>query len=184
MRIRLIAAFLLGPALIAAPAWSASYSVSEADSKLGFTGEVGGESFDGHFKRFSGRIEFAAEALQQTRFDIEIDMRSVDTDSEERDEALATSEWFDPEQHPSARFVASGARREGNEYLSDAELSIRNVAKPAQFRFSLSDDGQRLRGSATLNRIDWDLGGADWSDEEVVGHTVQVSVDVRLHNAE
>ncbi len=184
MSFRVIAALFLGQVLIAAPAWSASYSVSEVDSKLGFTGQVGGEPFDGHFKRFSGSIDFAAEALQQTRFEIRIDMRSVDTDSEERDEALATSEWFDPERHPSARFVASGARREGDEYLSDAELSIRDVTKPVQFRFSLSEDGQRLHGSATLNRIDWDLGGADWSDEEVVGHTVQVSVDVRLHSAE
>lgn len=159
---------------------AAEYQVGPAESTLGFHGEVSGERFDGQFHQFRGQIVFDPSNLPETRFAIEIDMRSVDTDSEERDEALANAEWFDPERYPTAHFSASGARALERGFVSAAELTIRDITQPVEFRFSLSADGQRLAGTATLNRTDWTLGGEDWSDADLVGHTVEVAVDVRL----
>lgn len=170
---------LLG-AILVSSAEAAEYRVGPADSKLGFAGEVSEERFDGQFHQFAGEIAFDPADLAETRFNIEIDMRSVDTQSEERDEALASNEWFDPEQFPAARFRASGARASGDGFVSAAELIIRGIAKPVEFHFKLSPDGQRLLGTATLNRIDWDLGGEDWSDQDLVSHTVLVEVEVKL----
>lgn len=166
------------------PALPASYTVSADDSQLAFRGAVSGESFDGRFERFRGQIEFDPAALTTTRFAIEIDVASVDTDSEERDEVLATTEWFDPEGHPQARFDASGAAPDGTGYVSEGQLSLRGIARPVRFRFELSEDRTRLRGTADLNRLDWQLGGEEWADAELVAFEVQVRVDVRLLSAE
>jgi len=160
---------------------AASYEISSDDSAIRFAGELSGERFDGQFHEFNGRIEFDPEALDDTQFYVEIQMSSVDTQSEERDEALATSEWFDPQQFPSALFQATGAKQVDAGYLSQASLKIRSIVRPVAFSFSVDESGKMLRGKATLNRIDWDLGGEDWSDEELVSHTVLVEVEVKLN---
>ncbi len=160
---------------------AASYQINSDDSQILFTGEVSEERFDGRFHAFEGRIEFDPNALSDVRFDIRIKMGSVDTQSEERDEALTTNEWFDPEIYPYAHFQATGAKPDDNGYVSAAKLKIRNMEKPVSFSFHLDPDMKTLSGSALLNRTDWDLGGEDWSDEDLVSHSVLVEVEVTLH---
>jgi polyisoprenoid-binding protein YceI len=162
------------------PLLAANYTVTPADSQLAFSSSVSGESFDGRFDRYRGQIAFDPAALADTRFAIEIDVASVDTDSEERDEVLVTPEWFDPKGHPQARFDATGAVADGPGYISEGQLSLRGIARPVRFRFELAEDGSRLRGTAELNRLDWQLGGEEWADDELVAFEVQVRVDVRL----
>lgn len=167
--------------LAAAPIASAtSYRVGAEDSQLRFSSAVSGERFEGHFSRFGGSIQFDPATLADTRFDITIEVSSVDTDSEERDEVLVSPEWFDPEGHPQARFVASGAVADGDGYVSEGQLSLRGLSQPVRFHFQLSPDGQRLQGHADLNRLDWQLGGEEWADDELVAYGVRVEVDVVL----
>lgn len=159
---------------------AADYRISAEDSTLAFTGSVDGESFDGSFGRFEGTLKFDPADLAATRFDIAIEVASVDTDNAERDEVLATPEWFDPTGHPQARFQASGARMDGDGYISDGSLQLRGVSAPVSLRYTLSAAGERLRGEADLDRLDWQLGGPDWADDGLVGYAVKVKVDVRL----
>lgn len=160
---------------------AASYQINSDDSQILFAGEVSEERFEGRFHTFEGRIEFDPDALSDVRFDIRINMGSVDTQSEERDEALATNEWFDPEGYPYAHFQATGAEPLDNGYVSAAKLKIRTMEKPISFTFHLDPEMKTLSGSALLNRTDWDLGGEDWSDEDLVSHSVLVEVKVSLH---
>ncbi|MCB1628790.1 MAG: YceI family protein [Xanthomonadales bacterium] len=161
-------------------ATAADHRVSAEDSTLAFSGKVDGEAFDGQFHRFYGQIRFDADDLAKTHFAIDIETGSVDTDSSERDEALATPEWFNSALFPAARFEAEGARVDGDGYRSDGQLTIRGRPRPVSLHYALSEDGSRLRGSARLNRIDWGLGGDDWADDEMVAHAVEVRVDVQL----
>ncbi len=172
-----LAACLLAGAQLAT---ASSYTVGREDSQLNFHGSVSGERFDGHFSRFGGSIQFDLTDLTATRFDIGIEVASVDTDSEERDEVLVSSEWFDPDAHPQAKFVAEGAVRVGEGWASEGKLTLRGLSHPVRFHFQLSPDGQRLQGHADLNRLDWKLGGEEWADDELVGYEVRVEVDVVL----
>lgn len=159
---------------------AADYQINADDSTLAFTGSVDGESFDGSFDRFEGTLQLDPADLAATRFDITIEVASVDTDNPERDEVLASPEWFDPTGHPQARFQASGARIDGDGYISDGSLQLRGVSAPVSLRYTLSADGKRLRGEADLDRLDWQLGGPDWADDGLVAYAVKVRVDVRL----
>lgn len=179
--IRTIRASVCAVGILAAlPAFAADYRITTEDSTLVFTGSVDGESFDGQFGRFGGTFQFDPANLAATQFDIGIEVASVDTDNAERDEVLAAPEWFDPQGHPLAQFQASGARADGNGYISDGSLQLRGVSAPVSLRYTLSADGDRLRGEAVLDRLDWQLGGPDWADDGLVGYAVKVRVDVRL----
>ncbi|MCB1609676.1 MAG: YceI family protein [Xanthomonadales bacterium] len=175
---------LIGCALLASfalnAAHAARYQIGAEDSRLQFSGEISGESFEGRFERFTGQLSFDPTRLDDTSIVVEIDMGTVNTDSEERDEALATAEWFDPENFPKARFQAEGAAAAGDKFVSMAQLTIRGVSKPVRFTFQLDRKLERLTGTASLDRTVWDLGGEDWRDEDLVAHAVLVKVDVKL----
>src|ERR1700752_5215158 len=77
-----------------APALARDWSVREG-SRLGFTAAWEGADFDGVFHRFDAAIAFDPKDLAASRFDVKVDVTSADTQSSDRDEALADPEWFD-----------------------------------------------------------------------------------------
>ena len=92
-------------ALIATPAIAApSYVVVPAQSSLSFVGTQQGEKFTGAIRDFDARIAYAADDLATSRLDVTIGVKSMDTKSPYRDQALATADWFDFAKFPTATF--------------------------------------------------------------------------------
>ena len=67
-----------------------------------------------------------------------VDMTSVETGDSERDQILRSADLFDVKRWPEARFkTTSITRREGNRYLAQAELTIRDQTRQIPFPFTL-----------------------------------------------
>jgi polyisoprenoid-binding protein YceI len=98
MKRLLIALTLLLPALASAHDWQ----VDAAHSTLGFSGEYQDGPFHGTFKHFTAKIAYDPADLAHARFDVEVDLASVDTQSAERDQTLAGSDFFDTAKTPKA----------------------------------------------------------------------------------
>jgi polyisoprenoid-binding protein YceI len=173
---------LLAPPL-AAVEWQA---VPEARS-LTFHGMQQGEGFDGRFARFEATIRFDPEDLAGARFEVEVDLASADTRSDERDEVLHGADFFHVSRFPSARFVTGAFQaRDDGSFLARAELTIRDhsVAIDFPFRWQLEDGGARIIAEVVLDRLAFGLGDSeDWRDADTVGHSVTVRVDLPLTSA-
>src|SRR5690242_16535474 len=101
----LIVAFAFATAAAAAdttPVWI----IDKADSKLGFTGSMNGQTFNGEFSRWDAQIAFDPDNLAGSHVLATIDTSSVETDDEARDEALPSSDWFSVTSFPKAAFVS------------------------------------------------------------------------------
>lgn len=177
---RLLLAALLLPALAGACDWT-----GQPDSTLGFTGTAQGESFDGRFTRFTPHVHFDPADLAATRFDVSIDLASADTANAERDELLHGADFFASNGAAPARFVASGARADGDGYVSHGDLTLKGISRPVSlhFRFTPTADGALLEGKATLDRIAFEVGAGEWSDAETIGHEVRVTTRLTLRAA-
>ena len=179
IRRRLFAALLALPLCAAAADWTAD----PAASKLQFTGESQGEAFTGRFERFTPAIAFDPAALDGARFDVAIDVASANTDNEERDSQLGDAAFFDPEQHPQARYVASRFEAiDGGRFRANGELTLRGVTKPVALEFAWKQDGDtaQLTGDAVLNRLDFGVGGGEWEDPESIALEVKVRTELAL----
>ncbi|MGA9341399.1 MAG: YceI family protein, partial [Rhodanobacteraceae bacterium] len=86
-----IALLLLLPLAVNARDWN----VDSPHSTLGFSGTYQGETFNGTFKKFDATIRYDAANLANAKFDVTVDMASVDTKSSERDQTLAGSGFFE-----------------------------------------------------------------------------------------
>ena len=176
-RILLASALWLIGGLAHGADWSA-----QPGSTLGFSTSFQGETFEGRFQKFAPTIRFDPTRLADSRFDVRITLASADTRNEERDDTLRGSDFFNSGKLPEARYVASRFRAlGGNRYVADGVLSLRGVSKPVPLAFTWSGGGKPvLVGEATLRRLDFGVGGGEWSDTEVLPNEVKVTTRLVL----
>src|SRR5207249_4351045 len=94
----------------------------------------------GSFTDFSGELAVAEDlALSATAADIRL--ASVDTRHADRDAHLRSPEIFDVEKYPSLTFASTGVRADGDRYLVDGELTIKDVTRPVTLEVEFNGTG-------------------------------------------
>ena len=94
----------------------------------------------GQFTSFEAQIVTAPNPLDSTAT-ATIDLSSVNTGNEMRDNDLRSTNFFDVETHPKMTFVSTGIRQEGENLLVDGELTIRGVTKPVTLAVDVNGFG-------------------------------------------
>lgn len=110
--------------------------VSEpAHTHIGFSvRHLGLTSTPGVFKRFTARLHFDELAIDASSATFEVDVASIDTALEIRDEHLRGADWFDVRTYPKAVFVSRAVRGgAGGRYAIEGELTLRGVTLPVTF---------------------------------------------------
>lgn len=174
---------VLAVALAAGPAAAVDYAVVPEQSVLRFIAEYEGEPFEGGFGRFTATISIDAATAAGTRIVAEIDVASANTENEERDQTLATEEFFDTARFPKAMFRTLACRGTAPSWTCDAELTIRDRTRKLVFPFTLTprpDGSARLEADVVLQRLAFDVGTGDWADTALIGDAVKVHVDLML----
>lgn len=156
--------------LLALPlvAQAKSWSVIPAQSTLGFSGSYQGGAFHGTFKQFTARIDYDPAHLDAARFDVSVDLASVNTQNSERDQSLTGGDFFAVAKFPKAHFVTqSFTTGADGRVTAHGTLTLRGITKPVllQVQFKRSANGATLDVGASLNRLDFKLGtGGDWKE--------------------
>lgn len=177
---------LLLPAVLFAASVCAHASDWNTDtnaSSLTFSSQADGEAFTGRFNEFSPKIQFDPADLASSRFDVNIALASADSANSERDETLQGSDFFATGKFPQATYTATAFRDLGNgRFAADGKLSLRGVEKPVTLEFSWSQEGSTatLDGKASVNRLDFDIGGGDWADASTIAHEVDIATTLKL----
>ncbi len=169
---------LLALLLVASsPAWTADYSMVAADSRLEFTANQQGADFRGRFETFDAALRLNPDDPGDNCLSASVDLASVNTEYQERDEYLVGEEWFNVAEYPRAEFLATGFTPDANgEFQTTAQLTLHGQTRelPMQFRF----DGQRLTGSTIIDRGEFQVGQGMWASDDMVSVKVGVQIDV------
>jgi polyisoprenoid-binding protein YceI len=173
LRYLLVLVLVCGSVALAATHWT----LQPKESKLTFVGTQAEAEFTGAFERFTADIRFDPQDLAGSRFDVKIDMASVNSRDSERDETIKSDDLFAVKQYPSAHYVADRFTAKGSTYTATGKLTLRNVTRdvPIQFTFESKNGSAWLKGSAQLKRLDFGVGQGDWQDTSQVGNDVRVN---------
>ena len=142
----------------------------------------------GRFTGVSGVIEVAEEPGAST-VEVTIDMASVESGSQARDDHLRSQDFFDAADHPTATFTGRAAGWQGSHGTLAGELTIRGITRPVtlatEYLGHAADPwgGQRaiFTAGTTINREDW---GLTWN-MPLDGGGLLVSKEIRIEiNAE
>lgn len=153
------------------------WSMQPGSSKLDFIGIQAGAAFEGGFERFTADIRFDPQNLTASRFEVKIDMASVNSHDAQRDQIIKGRELFDVVQWPSGHYLAEQFRSTGTgRYIASGRLTLLGVARevPIRFSFQESKDGAWLKGEASIERLAFGIGKGEWADTSMVGNEVKV----------
>jgi polyisoprenoid-binding protein YceI len=177
--------FLLASLSLAAAAGAAgpaSYVADPQQSRLEFTGVQAGADFKGVFHKFSAEVDFSPDALAASRFDVQIDLNSVDSMDKDRDTTIRGPDIFDVAHSPAAHYVTRSLTKTASGYAAVGALTLRGVTKdvPVEFQFTPGAAGAKLTGTAKLKRLDFGAGRGDWKSTEWVADEVKISFSLVL----
>jgi polyisoprenoid-binding protein YceI len=176
--------------LAAASLWSAmcaagaavSYTADPQQSRLEFAGVQAGAEFKAAFHKFTAAVDFAPDALAGSRFDVQIELNSVDSKDKDRDTTIRGPDIFDAAHFPTAHYVTRSFAKTAGGFTAVGALTLRGVTKdvPIDFQFTQGGAGAKLEGSAKLKRLDFGAGQGDWKSTEEVADAVKISFSLVL----
>lgn len=183
--ITLIAITLLSASAYAQTQWK----VDPFHSSLNFNISHSGISIvNGKFLDYNGTLTTNGEALTNANFDFNVNIASINTNVENRDNHLRSADFFDVEKYPNMTFKSTKilATGKSNAYLLYGELTIKNVTKDVIFNVHFggtikNQQGEKLgmKAETTINRFDYNI---DY-DPAAAGIGKEVNIVVHLQFA-
>ncbi len=141
----------------------------------------------GSFGAASGTISVANDPTRSS-VEVVIDVASVESGTEDRDNHLRSPEFFDVENYPQMTFRSKGVEAAGDGYRMTGDLTIKDITRPVVLDFEFTGGlidpygNPRTAYSASFeaDREDW---GLTWNmaleaGGVMVGKKIKVSIDV------
>lgn len=145
----------------------------------------------GEFQKLSGTVTYDPSRPEATVVKASIEVASINTREQKRDDHLRSADFFDAERYPTIEFVSKGVRRgkDGLEIVGDLTIrsSTREVVLAVEGPTPEQTDpwgNVRLGASATtkIKRSDF---GMTWNSAletggVLVGDEINIHIDVEL----
>ncbi len=176
LRLLLILFFLNSALFVSAQ----QYKPVDQGSKVHFTIKNFGIGTGGDLSGLKGAIDFNPSNLKTCAFNVSVEVKTIDTDSRNRDEHLRSEAYFDAEKYSQIIIKSTKInltnKSETGWYYFTGTLTMHGVTKNIEFPFTGTLQGQDyiFKGDFELNRIDYGVGG----NSGVMGNTVKVSLSV------
>lgn len=159
--------FLVAISISAATFAQTKWTVDPMHSFVNFSVKHMGISFvDGAFTKFDGAVVAAKPDLTDAKINFTVDVNSIDTRVEPRNQHLKTDDFFNAEKYPKMTFESASFRKlKGNNYELSGKLTIRDVTKDVKFDVvfggtTKDQQGNNKAGFAattTINRLDYNI---------------------------
>ena len=140
----------------------------------------------GTFSDLKGTIQLDRENIKASRVDATINVHSIDTNHEKRDEHLRSKDFFHVDRYPTMRFVSTSVEVTGdNEGVMSGELTMHGVTRSVELVFTILGFGpdpwggyrSGFEATTVLKRSDY---GIDYGLGEKGGGAVGDEVEVNI----
>ena len=174
---------LIALLVTAAPAFAQTWQIDTAHSRAQFTvRHLMISNIRGDFGAVTGTVDYDGKDITKAKVNATIDVKSISTRVEKRDEHLKTDDFLDVANHPTMTFVSTSITpAAGGTYNLTGNLTIRGTTKPVTFELTAPSGPITTRGttkigasaSGRINRKDFgvkyhevmDNGGLGVADE-------------------
>ncbi|WOC12910.1 YceI family protein [Gordonia sp. MP11Mi] len=177
------------PAELTAGTWT----IDPVHSQVGFTvRHLMVSKVRGTFGGFSGTIEIAEDGSPAVN--AEIDVTSINTGNDQRDQHVRSADFFDAQNYPTATFVSTSVEADGDDYLVHGDFTLRGVTKPVtlQMEFNGVNPGMGqgavsgFDAKTVLNRKDFgiDIEMPLETGGTVVGDKITITLEIEALKAD
>jgi polyisoprenoid-binding protein YceI len=141
-----------------------TYKIDPAHTSLSFSvRHMGVSNVKGHFDDFAGTVVLDNGNIKEASGTVQV--KSVNTGIEKRDNHLRTSDFFDAAKYPVITFKTKGAETSGEQTILIADFTMRGVTKELRLPVTLSGPVKDPQGNTrigleartTVNRKDYGM---------------------------
>ena len=135
------------------------------ESEITFKIKNFGFNVIGVFKDFNIKSQFNSNNLKESFFNVEIDVKSIDTNSKSRDNHLLKSDFFDVDKHQKIIFKSSELKRNNkNQFTLIGFLNIKGTKKKFEVPIEVLETNNKIQLLVrfSLNRKDFGIGGSSF----------------------
>ena len=134
---------------VTVPAYVAgTWTIDPVHSEVGFSvRHMMVSKVRGKFNEFRGEI-VTGESPVDSSVSATIDLGSIDTGNPDRDNHIRSADFFDVDTHTTMTFQSTGVRVDGDSYLLDGTLTLRDITKPITLGLELGGFGPDPYGNA------------------------------------
>ena len=165
-----------------------TWTIDPTHTEVAFTVRHLMSKVRGTFKTFEGSIVVGHDLLSSSA-EATIDLSSVDTGTQQRDDHLRSSDFFDATTQPTMTFRSTQLRTNGDSFVAIGDLTIKGVTREVELAVELLGVGtdaygnERIGVEATgvISRKDF---GIDFNvplegGRLLIGDTVAISLTVQ-----
>tara|TARA_R100000027_G_scaffold67340_1_gene65653 strand:- start:15235 stop:15804 length:570 start_codon:yes stop_codon:yes gene_type:complete len=184
----IFASALLIASASALPAATKTYTVDPVHSGVTFKIRHFFTTVPGNFDEFEATIAYDEEDLSKSFVNASIEVESVDTNNDKRDDHLASDDFFNEEKFPLISFKSTSWEKTGdNEFAVKGDLTMAGETKEITLDTTLlgvqeNNKGKMVSGwevKTTIDRRDWGISYG----QGVVGNEVTVEIFIQAPEA-
>jgi polyisoprenoid-binding protein YceI len=151
-------------AAVATDLSTGTWAIDPVHSSIGFSvRHLVVSKIRGTFEAFTGAIVVAEDGTPSVTAEIAVD--SLHTGNEQRDAHLKAADFFEADKYPTATFVSTGVRADGDTYVLDGDFTLKGITKPVSLTLEFNGvnpgmgHGQvaGFEASVVLNRKDFGI---------------------------
>lgn len=175
------------PVHAAAPQWD----VDPAHTNIYFTVKHIYSSVRGYFPEFNGVVMFSPDDLAGSRFDFEVNVKSINTGNSKRDGHLNSADFFDSGKYPKMTFKSTAIQHvREDQYVVEGRLTVKDVTQTVAVPFTFMgvtpnpfDKQSEVAGfeaRITIDRLAYHVGDGRFYNMGVVGKDVDVLITMEV----
>ena len=128
----------------------------------------------GNFRGLKGTIHFDTTKLAVSKFDVTVDVKTIDMGIGMKNKHALAEDFFDAEHYPEIHFTSSNVTKSDAAFIVTGFLTIKNISKEISFPFIFDQNSRYgvFKGAFEINRIDFNLA------KKGVGELVEIELNV------
>ncbi len=149
---------LLAMVLLAVSAFTGFKAQDWKIAESSFVKFDGGDP-SGQFGGMKGIVSFDPGDLAGSKFDVTIDVSTINTGNGMKNTHAKSEKWFDVDKYPTIAFTSSAISKTADGYEAKGILNMHGVQKEVVIPFTFQDN--TFKGTLTVNRLDYNINTAE-----------------------
>ena len=150
-------------------------------STVGFRVPIlaGMSTVTGKFTDFEIELEYDADDLNRSSVSVTIQVASVDTGIDGRDNHLRSADFFDVDNHPTMTFVSDRIEIDGDHGKAHGTLTMRGTSREVSLDLQLmpmGEGGVGIKATATVDRTDFGVSFQRGDNPLFIGNEVTIEL--------
>lgn len=121
----------------------------------GYSIKFDGGDPSGEFTGLKGTIQFDEKNLAASKFDMTLDVASINTGNGMKNTHAKSANWFDAEKYPTISFTSSAITKTATGYETKGNLEMHGVKKEITMPFTFTNN--TFAANIEVNRMDFNL---------------------------